>query len=161
MVSSEALAGLFREFSQIKCVLLNACYSEVQAQAIVKQVDYVIGMKDTIYDKAAIAFSIGFYDGLGYGRNIEKAFNLGKNAILWEHGASSGRTRSRKLIPVDFEYVESQENLPEHLKPILLKKRTGVSQLVPSAKNQNTQNNIALTFHGIFWKRNKLCNNIR
>lgn len=70
LVPGEALAGLFAEFSNIKCVLLNACYSEVQAQAIVKQVDYVIGMKDTIYDKAAIAFSIGFYDGLGYGRNL-------------------------------------------------------------------------------------------
>ena len=140
LVSGEALAGLFAECPNIKCVLLNACYSEVQAQALVKQVDYVIGMLDTIYDKAAIAFSIGFYDGLGYGRNIDKAFNLGKNAILWEYGASFGKTRSRKFIPVDFEHAESQESLPEHLKPILLKKHIDVSQVIPLAKNQNTQN---------------------
>ncbi|MEM9276606.1 MAG: SUMF1/EgtB/PvdO family nonheme iron enzyme [Cyanobacteria bacterium P01_F01_bin.143] len=146
LAPSEAVAGLFAEFPRIKCVLLNACYSEVQAQAIVQKIDYVIGMQDTIYDKAAIAFSIGFYDGLGYGRNIEKAFNLGKNAILWEYGANSGKTRSRTLIPVDFEQVESQEKLPEHLKPILLKRHSDVAQIIAPPRDnniQNKQNNLA------------------
>ena len=146
LVPSEALAGLFAEFSNIKCVLLNACYSEVQAQAIVKQVDYVVGMQDTIYDKAAIAFSIGFYDGLGYGRNIEKAFKLGKNAILWEYGADLGKTRSRKLIPVDFENVETQEKLPEHLKPILLKKVFKVTQDITLYINENENIQNASTY---------------
>ncbi len=128
-VSGDALAGLFAAFPMVKCVLLNACYAEVQAKAIVQHVDYVIGMKDTIYDKAAIAFSIGFYDSLGYGRNFEEAFALGSNAILWEYDNSSGRTREepRKLISV--EAVLSK--LPEHLKPVLLTKD---SLGIPEAK---------------------------
>ena len=130
-VTRDALAGLFAEFPGVKCVLLNACYAEVQAQAIVRHIDYVIGMRDTIYDKAAIAFSIGFYDGLGYGRTIEEAFNLGSNAILWEYEHNSGKMRD--LIPVDSAQVKSPDNLPEHLKPILLKKADHVA---PKVKNQ-------------------------
>jgi CHAT domain-containing protein len=35
-VSTEALAGLFELFAErVECVVLNACYSEVQAEAIV------------------------------------------------------------------------------------------------------------------------------
>ncbi|MGK7896612.1 MAG: CHAT domain-containing protein, partial [Xenococcus sp. (in: cyanobacteria)] len=128
-VSGDALAGLFAAFPMVKCVLLNACYAEVQARTIVEHVDYVIGMKDTIYDKAARAFSIGFYDSLGYGRNFEEAFALGSNAILWEYDNTTGQTRDepRKLIPV--ESVLSK--LPEHLKPILLCKD---SIVVPETK---------------------------
>ena len=126
--TGEALAGLFRQFPNIKCVLLNACYAEVQAKAIVRHIDYVIGMKDTILDDAAIAFTTGFYDGLGYGINIEDAFELGRNAILWELASFSDTTR--QMIPVDFVQAESPENLPEHLKPTLLKKAAIVTQNV-------------------------------
>jgi hypothetical protein len=46
LVSTEALARLFGVFAsgEIECVLLNACYSEVQATAIHQFVDCVIGM---------------------------------------------------------------------------------------------------------------------
>ena len=73
------LSNLFQQLSQkIKCVILNACYSEKQAEAIAEHIDYVIGMRQGISDKAAIAFSIGFYQALGAGKTIEEAFQLGK-----------------------------------------------------------------------------------
>ena len=122
--TGEALAGLFAEFPCVQCVLLNACYAKVQAQAIVSHVDYVIGMRETIYDKAAIAFAIGFYDGLGYGRSVEEAFRLGSNAILWEYKSNSGENRA--MIPVESVQVKSSKKLPEHLKPVLLKKAKNV-----------------------------------
>jgi hypothetical protein len=85
IVSSEALSGLFELFNnQVKCVLLNACYSELQAEAIGQHVDYVIGMKKEISDKAAIEFSVAFYDALGAGRTVFDAFKFGKNAIDME-----------------------------------------------------------------------------
>ena len=66
LVSKEALADLFRHFShQIECVLLNACYSQVQAKEIVKHINFVIGMRQPILDRSAIAFSEGFYGALG------------------------------------------------------------------------------------------------
>jgi hypothetical protein len=42
--------------------VLNACYSEIQANAIVQHIDYVIGMSQAIGDTAAIKFAMGFYD---------------------------------------------------------------------------------------------------
>ncbi|WP_448338087.1 TIR domain-containing protein [Chloroflexus aurantiacus] len=97
-VEPEALAALFKQFSdQVRCVILNACYSETQAKAISQHIEYVIGMDHTISDEAAIAFSVGFYQGLGSGRTIEESYQLGCVHIHL-HG------------------------LPEHLTPVLLKR---------------------------------------
>ncbi|BBD66757.1 hypothetical protein NIES4072_59680 [Nostoc commune NIES-4072] len=82
LVDGEALAGLFELFAeQVECVVLNGCYSEVQALAIAQQINYVIGMKKAIGDKAAIEFAVGFYDALGAGRSVEFAHKLGCAAI--------------------------------------------------------------------------------
>ncbi len=82
LVDGETLAGLFELFTEhVKCVVLNACYSEFQAQAITQHIDYVIGMSQAIGDRAAIEFAVGFYDGLGAGRSFEDAYKFGKNAI--------------------------------------------------------------------------------
>lgn len=83
-ISTEALTGLFQEFAaQIECVVLNACFSEVQAEAISQHISYVVGMNQAIGDKSAIEFAVGFYDALGAEENasIEQAYRLGCNAI--------------------------------------------------------------------------------
>jgi hypothetical protein len=80
-----ALANLFKLFAdQLDCVVLNACYSQDQAEAIAKHVPYVIGTKKAIGDQAAINFAVGFYKALGAGRPIDFAFNFGCNAIELE-----------------------------------------------------------------------------
>ena len=95
LVSGEAIASLFALFTdQVECVVLNACYSEVQAKAIAQHIPYVIGMKRAIGDQAAIEFAIGFYDALLAGRSVEFAYKLGGNAI-------------------------QMAGIPEHLTPIL------------------------------------------
>nr|WP_277878442.1 TIR domain-containing protein [Coleofasciculus sp. FACHB-SPT36] len=82
LVNGDALAGLFELFAeQVNCVVLNGCYSEVQAKAIAQYIPYVIGMNQAIGDKAAIEFAVGFYDALGAGRSIEFAYKLGCSAI--------------------------------------------------------------------------------
>lgn len=80
-VSSEALARLFGLCPTVECVLLNACYSEVQAVAIGQHVQYVVGMTQDIGDRAAIKFAVGFYDALGYGRSVPEAYEFGLSAI--------------------------------------------------------------------------------
>lgn len=81
-VSTEALAGLFELFAdRVECVVLNACYSEVQAEAIAKHIPYVIGMNKAIGDQAAIEFAVIFYAALGAGESVEFAYKLGCNAI--------------------------------------------------------------------------------
>ena len=135
--TADALSALFKLFPKIKCVLLNACYAEEQAKAIVQHVAYVVGMKQAVRDDAAIAFATGFYDGLGYGRSIDDAFDLGRSAIQFELASFSNTTR--KLIPVDFENVEA---LPDHLIPVLLKKEAGSTgssiSLTPSSSEGNS-----------------------
>jgi hypothetical protein len=66
-------------------VVLNACYSEGQAQAIAEHTDCVVGMSDAIGDQAAIRFAASFYQALGYGRDVKTAFDLGCNQIDLEH----------------------------------------------------------------------------
>ncbi len=97
-IELDALAALFEQFSDhVNCVVLNACYAEIQAKAIAKHIKYVIGMNRAIGDKAAIAFAIGFYQALGGGRSIEDAYKFGCIQIQL-HG------------------------IPEHLTPVLIKK---------------------------------------
>lgn len=81
LVSTAALSDLFALFSQLQCIVLNACYSEPQADAIAQHVNYVIGMSDKISDSATLEFSLAFYDALGSGLSCEDAFLFGRNAI--------------------------------------------------------------------------------
>jgi len=81
-VSSDSLAGLFKLFNKdVECVVMNACYSEVQAEAIHEHIDCVVGMNYKIGDKAAIEFATGFYDALTNARNYQDSFEFGKNAL--------------------------------------------------------------------------------
>ena len=81
-ISAEALSSFFELFADtVECVVLNACYSEVQAKAIAEHIPYVIGMNKAIGDAAAIEFSVAFYDALGAGESIEFAYKLACNAI--------------------------------------------------------------------------------
>jgi len=108
LVSAEALARLFKLFPQIECVILNACYSEVQAEAIHQHIDYVIGMNFAIGDQAAIKFAVGFYDALGAGRTIEDGFEFGCTSIDLESLPESAtpvlknrKSRTGTAIPLD------------------------------------------------------------
>jgi hypothetical protein len=83
LVSTNALESLFKLFASkgLECVLLNACFSEVQAEAISQHIPCVIGMNKGVGDKAAIAFAVAFYDALAVGETVEFAFNLACAAI--------------------------------------------------------------------------------
>lgn len=95
-VDDKALASLFELFAdRLVCVVLNGCYSKVQAEAIVQYIPHVIGMSEAISDKSALEFSVGFYDALGAGRPVEFAYELGCRAI-----AMSGGLPDEDLIPV-------------------------------------------------------------
>lgn len=79
-VSKDALAQLFKLCApELQGVFLNACHSAKQADAIVEQVDYVVGMNTTVNDLAAISFSQGFYSAIFSQTqlNIEQAFEAG------------------------------------------------------------------------------------
>jgi len=84
-VKSNAIRELFKTMKDnIRVVLLNACYSKVQARAIVKVIDCAIGIKTPITNHAAIAFAASFYGALGFGRSVKEAYEQGRAAILLE-----------------------------------------------------------------------------
>lgn len=94
-VQPDALAALFEQFAdRVNCVVLNACFSEVQAETISQHIEYVIGMNKAVGDNAAIAFAVGFYQALGAGRTFEEAYKLGCVQIRLQ-------------------------NIPEHLTPVI------------------------------------------
>jgi hypothetical protein len=84
-VSKQALVHLFRTLKDnIRLVVLNACYSRPQAEAIAGIIDCTIGMNRAIKDKAAIVFAGSFYRAIGFGCSIQESFDLGKAALLLE-----------------------------------------------------------------------------
>jgi hypothetical protein len=84
-VKSHAIRELFKTMKDnIRVVLLNACYSKVQARAIVKVIDCAIGINIPITNQAAIAFAASFYGALGFGRSVKDAYEQGRAAILLE-----------------------------------------------------------------------------
>ncbi|WML90216.1 CHAT domain-containing protein [Thiothrix lacustris] len=118
-ISTAALSGLFDLFSDfVECVILNACYSEIQALSIATHIPYVIGMKKAIGDRAAIEFSIGFYDALAAGLSIEKAYKFGCNAIL-------------------------MAGITEHLTPVLIQKEKISEEQKEKIKNQENINSVS------------------
>lgn len=86
IVPARALSQVFSILKDnIRCVVLNACYSQQQAQAIAEHIDCVIGMSQAVGDIAAVSFATAFYQALGYGRNVKTAFDLGCSQIDLEH----------------------------------------------------------------------------
>lgn len=82
-VSAVAIGELFRVMKDnVQVVVLNACYSAVQAKAISEHIDYVVGMRRSIRDDAATVFAAAFYSALGENRAIVDAFNQGRVALL-------------------------------------------------------------------------------
>ncbi len=67
-----------------RVVILNACFSKPQAEAIIEHIDCAIGMNAAIGDAAAITFAASFYRAIGFGRSVLEAFEQGKTAMLLE-----------------------------------------------------------------------------
>jgi hypothetical protein len=91
-VSKEALVSLFRTLKDnIRVVILNACFSRPQAEAITGEIDCAIGMSRAIGDEAAITFAASFYRAIGFGRSVKEAFEQGRTSLLME-GISEEQT---------------------------------------------------------------------
>ncbi len=91
-VEGSVIARILAVFKkQIRCVVLNACYSRDQAEAIASDIDCVIGMSTDIGDLAAVRFSTAFYGALAFGSSVATAFDLGCSRIDLD-GLGEGNT---------------------------------------------------------------------
>jgi nucleoside phosphorylase len=102
VVTAQALDETFGAAgSSVKLVVLSACYSDVQAEALRAHVDCVVGMSGAIVDDAARNFAIGFYGGLGERESIAVAFHQGRAAISLEGLRDSDQPQLRVRDGVD------------------------------------------------------------
>jgi hypothetical protein len=93
-VAPAALAATFRLLrGDIRCVVINACYSQPQADAIAQHVAGVVGMAEPIADRASIAFSTAFYRALAFGEALKQAFDLARNELQHRFAGSEGIPR--------------------------------------------------------------------
>jgi hypothetical protein len=115
-VPPDGLADLFRIFSEkIECVVLNACFTDLQAASIARFIPYVVGMNSGVGDAAAIRFAIGFYDAIGAGMSVPSSFELAKNALILERLPDSGipvllhtkgpNSTSPAMSPISYEKI--------------------------------------------------------
>jgi uncharacterized delta-60 repeat protein len=78
-VSKSALVNVLRSCNEgnLRLVVLNACNTRPQAEALTEVVDCVVSMNRTITDRAAIMFAASFYGALAHGRSVLNAFDQG------------------------------------------------------------------------------------
>lgn len=143
LVSNQAISGLFKIFKEdVECVLLNACNTEFQADAIGEYIPYVIGTSREILDRAAYFFAVGFYRALGNEQSIELCYERGCNAVELEFPhlklVPESSPTFRKMMVLG--EIESSTAVAEPLK-IILNKNAGLKSLP-----KKTKANISLEF---------------
>ena len=116
LLQTNALASMFKLFAKkgVECVILNACYSEVQAEAISQYVNYVVGMNRAVGDKAAVAFAVAFYDGIAAGYEMEEAYDLGRAQMMSFLEQETPVFKKKKLIdtPIDDISIPFEDIIP-------------------------------------------------
>ena len=76
-LSPELLGSVFGAFADsMGCVVLNACWSDAQAEMIGQHIAAVAGMRTNVSDLAALNFSQTFYLAVGEGKSVSEAFSL-------------------------------------------------------------------------------------
>ena len=112
MVSKEAMAAAVASASKkVRMIFFNACFSQKEAQTVVDKVEAAIGMNTEIGDEAAIVFAAQFYSSIGFGKNLQQAFDQAKAALLLK-GIAEEHTPvlyvRKGLLAQDIVMVESE-----------------------------------------------------
>ncbi|MEM7061686.1 MAG: SUMF1/EgtB/PvdO family nonheme iron enzyme [Cyanobacteria bacterium P01_B01_bin.77] len=118
-IDATTLANFLKLCPSVDCVLLNACYSKVQAEAIADYVPYTIGMNQAIADQDAIQFAEAFYEALSNDREISEAYLWGINSL----------TAQPNIVKRDVSTVPEESLETDPITPILI-----IGKSKPTAK---------------------------
>ena len=110
-----ALVDVLRSCDEgnLRLVVLNACDTRPQAEALTEVVDCVVSMNREITDRAAIKFAASFYGALAYGRSVRKAFDQGVARLRAEGIAEAGTPELLVRAGVDASRVVLVGAAPE------------------------------------------------
>ena len=103
LVNPDGLAKMFGQHrSTIRCVIVNACHSARLAEAMARYIDHSVGMRCAIGDRAAIQFSVGFYQAMFAGWPVADAFTRGCALV-----ESNSVTEGEYQTPVLFSHAST------------------------------------------------------
>ncbi|WP_282782105.1 CHAT domain-containing protein [Phaeodactylibacter xiamenensis] len=118
-VSNDALKILFHAFrDSLQCVVLNCCYSELQAQAIAEKIKFVVGVKGQIGDRCAIEFSKSFYRAIAHKKSINEAYKLAQNAIELPLGQINNSTKLHSSADANYSFISRRIQAQKLVKDI-------------------------------------------
>jgi hypothetical protein len=111
-IDQRSLAGIIGTLKDdIRLVVLNACYTEKQAQALTVDIDCAIGMNREVVDKVAIEFAASFYMAVANGSFIKEAFDIAAKSVI---GLESRGTR-HFVTPGSLPDRDALDNAPRIL----------------------------------------------
>lgn len=106
VVPGRALAMLIRSAAPAaRVVVLNACYSDVQADALRGVVDCVVGMTGAIGDAAARTFAVGLYRAFGNRLSVGQAVAHGVAMLAAKQLPDEVLPRCRTRDGIDADQV--------------------------------------------------------
>ncbi len=106
LVTGRALALLITSVApSVRVVVLNACYSDAQADALCSAVDCVVGMTGAIGDDAARSSAVAFYRALGDRRPVANAVDHAVATLVAKQYAGEQLPRCRTRDGVDATQV--------------------------------------------------------
>ncbi|SRR6266404_1621694 len=150
-VSATAMTALFRTLKDnIHVVVLNACYSRSQAEAITDVIDCSIGMNTAIGDEAAIVFAASFYRALGFGRSLQDAFDQGRTALLLEGIPEADTPELLMNAGLDSSqlFILREDDAPEYQPPIVGRLwLTGSTLSMSGVSNTNPARSFSVRAH--------------
>lgn len=95
----------------VRLVVLNACRSAPQTEALGRLVDFVVGTGAPVADDAAVRFTAHFYKSLAVGGTVREAYHSAKKGLQeggggvgasdYELITREGADESRPLLPPD------------------------------------------------------------
>lgn len=96
---------------RVRLVVFNACYSDEEANKVLRNVDAVIGMTGSISDCAAITFAAQLYSSIGFGHDLATAFNqaIAAIAVASKDEVSIPKLRVREGVSAqDIIFIDAQ-----------------------------------------------------
>lgn len=104
----ESIVGVFRSLSRVisvRCVVLNACFSDALAKGLSEHVDCVIGVPAALHEGVAITFAGAFYFSLGNRLDVQSAYDFAIAQLDLSHSARGARPVLRVREGVDARAV--------------------------------------------------------
>jgi serine/threonine protein kinase len=139
VVQGDKLAEVFRAEPghdwRVRCVVLNACYTDKVAEDLAVFVPCVVGMTNVIPAASVAAFAIGFYLAVGAGVNVKEAVEEGRKRIrLTQYGVARGdwdlpRVRAIQVDTWIYNILRGQEVATSNAKRLLHNKYAFVETL--------------------------------